>query len=104
MLARSLTLRLFLITVCLLTATTGVQGDDDHEIAQRLVQEGRIRPLMEILEAVRDEVPGEILEIEFETESDTYIYKLKILSSSGKVHEVEVDAETGEIGDIEDED
>jgi uncharacterized membrane protein YkoI len=76
--------------------------DEDHELARRLLEDGRIRPLVEIIEAVRAKVPGEILEIEFDTESGRYIYKLKLLSPGGQVQEVEVDATNGQIGEIED--
>src|SRR5512134_3829577 len=97
--------RVVLATV-LLIATTAVShaDDEDHEIARQLLKEGRIRPLVEIIEAVRAKIPGEILEVEFEVEDGAYVYTVKILNPGGKVREVEVDAASGEIGAIEDDD
>ena len=96
--------RFVLVTAFILTVTAAHAGDDDHEIARHLLQEGRIRPLVEIVEAVRAKIPGEILEVEFEAEDGSYIYTVKILSPGGRVQEVEVDAASGEIGEIEDDD
>ncbi len=96
--------RFVLVAAFLLAVTTASHADDEHEIARRLLQEGRIRPLIEIVEAVRAKVPGEILEVEFEVEDGSYVYTVKILSPGGKVQEVEVDATSGKIGEIEDDD
>jgi uncharacterized membrane protein YkoI len=97
--------RHFFIGLALFLATSAARSDDDdQELARRLVQDGRIRPLADIVAAVRPEVPGEILEVEFDTENGVYVYKLKILQADGKVEEVEVDAESGKVIKIEDED
>ena len=53
---------------------------------------------------VQAQVPGEVLEVEFEAEHGTHVYEFKILRSDGKVQEVEVDAATGKITKIEDDD
>ncbi len=45
-------------------------------------------------------VPGEIIEIELEIENGRLVYEIDILTSFG-VYEVEVDAYTGEIIEIE---
>jgi uncharacterized membrane protein YkoI len=86
-------------------ATIHTSGDDnDHERVRRLVQEGHIRPLVEIIETVHADVPGEILEVEFDIEDNVYVYKFKILKPNGNVQEVEVDAATGKVVETEDED
>jgi uncharacterized membrane protein YkoI len=78
--------------------------DDDHELARRLLTEGRILSLAKVVESVMAEVPGEMLEVEFEVEDGAYVYEIKILRPDGRVQEVEADAATGKILKIEDDD
>jgi uncharacterized membrane protein YkoI len=85
-------------------AALGGDDDDDHELAHRLTQEGRIRPLAEIVAAVQAKIPGEMIEVELDREDGAYVYELKILRSDGKIQEIEVDAATGRINKIEDDD
>lgn len=83
----------------------GAAGDDsDHDLARQLFEEGRILPLAEIVDKVRSEIPGEMLEVEFESDEGAYIYELKILRPDGRVQEVEVEAASGKIVKIEDDD
>src|SRR5688572_15008802 len=88
-----------------LSPSAALAGDDiDHQEAHRLLQEGRILPLSEILKRVSQKVPGEILEVELEFDDGAYVYELKILGRNGRVQEVEVDAPSGTILKIEDDD
>ena len=48
--------------------------------------------------------PGEIVEIELDREEGTLIYEVEVLSGSGRVRKVEIDARTGAVLEIEDED
>ena len=99
----------FLILIALIAAVAGapraaVGDDSDHDLARRLLKQGRILPLAEIVDKVRSEVPGEMLEVEFETDNGAYIYELKILRPDGRVQEIEVEAASGKIIKIEDDD
>jgi uncharacterized membrane protein YkoI len=78
--------------------------DDDHELARQLHQQGRILALADVMKAVQAQVPGEVLEVEFEAEHGAHVYEFKILRSDGKVQEVEADAATGKVTKIEDDD
>ncbi len=82
------------------------RADDDvgPEVAKRLLSEGRVRPLEEILTAVKAKVPGQLLEVELELEDGAYVYDLKILGANGRVVEVEADAKSGKILKVEDDD
>ena len=96
-----------LILIALIAAVAGVPrgalGDDsDHDLARRLLEQGRILPLAEIVDKVRSEIPGEMLEVEFETDDGAYTYELKILGPDGRVQEIEVEAASGKIVKIED--
>lgn len=97
--------RVFYILASLFLIAGGAWADDiDHERALELVREGRIRPLAEVVETVQRDVPGDMLEVELELEEGAYVYELKILRPKGNVQEVEVDAATGKILTIEDDD
>ena len=98
--------KFFLIGIVLLVsvATPARSDDINHEQAYQLLQEGRIRPLIEIIKDVSAKFPGEILEVELEREDGRYVYEVKILRPHGRVQEVEVDAKTGEILKVEDDD
>ena len=91
------------LTVC---AAPALSKNDDigHNEARRLVEEGRILPLEQILTDLQNNVPGKLLKTELEREHGRIIYDIKILRTDGRVQEVEIDASTGEILKIEDDD
>jgi hypothetical protein len=88
----------------LLAGVSALADDTDHDLARRLLEEGRIRPLAEVVAAVEAKVPGKMLEVEFELEDGVYIYEIKMLREDGRVQEVEVDAASGTILKVEDDD
>jgi uncharacterized membrane protein YkoI len=104
----SINARTSVLAVALVMLTAGAAAlradDDDHVLARRLLSEGRILPLAGVVENVLVQVPGEMLEVEFENEDGTYVYEVKILRPDGRVQEVEADAATGRILKIEDDD
>ena len=84
-----------------------VRADDEdigHEAARRLVESGRILSLDAILAKLSSLVPGKLIETELEYDDGRIMYDLKILRPNGQVQEVEIDAATGEIMKIEDDD
>jgi uncharacterized membrane protein YkoI len=86
-------------------AGSGAYADDvGPEVAKKLLSDGRIRPLSEILTAVNAKIPGQMLDVELERENGVYVYEFKLLRPDGKVQEVEADASTGNILKIEDDD
>lgn len=101
------TLRTSLIAGALMAALAAVPArghDDDHDLARKLVAEGRILALADVVARVKAEVPGEMLEVEFEAEHGAYVYEFKLLRPDGRVQEVEADAVTGKILKIGDDD
>lgn len=72
-------------------------SDDDREAARKLLQSGDILPLETILEKARVVQPGQVLEVEFESKRERYIYELEILDEAGVVYELKLDARTGEL-------
>jgi uncharacterized membrane protein YkoI len=90
--------------VIALAANAARADDVGPELAKRLLSEGRIKPLSEIITGVQAKVPGEMLEVRLELDDGIYVYELKLLRPNGKVQEVEVDAASGNILKIEDDD
>ncbi|MDX2257574.1 MAG: PepSY domain-containing protein [Hyphomicrobiaceae bacterium] len=76
-------------------------GPDD---ALRLLREGRILPLATLLDRLAATVPGHVVEMELEDDDGALVYDFKVLSPDGRLSEVEVDAATGEVLAIEDDD
>lgn len=95
------------LAAALLAALTsaGARADDiGPEMARKLLSEGRIRPLAEILDIVKAAVPGETVEVELELDDGVYVYEVKQLRSDGRVQEIKTNAATAKILKIEDDD
>ena len=78
----------------------GRNGDEEryekHERAAKRRQVGELLPLADLLKRLRKEIPGKILEIEFD-DDDPPVYEFYVLQPSGRVIEIELDARTGRI-------
>ena len=90
---------LFLVCMALLAGPlAAASAKDDCKSGQDCAlgarEEGKIRPLSEVLAAARTAVPGEVIKIELERERGVWVYEIKILATSGKRREVELNAET----------
>lgn len=102
--------RTLLLALALMFASGGLAHSDDrederrhdHERAQRAVKEGKARPLVEILDRVRDRLGGEVVGVEFDREGGRYAYEFKVVTPGGRLREVYVDAMTAEILKSED--
>lgn len=92
-----------LIAVALAAATVliigGARADDegkrkrrDHEVARDALTSGEIRPLEAIIAEVRRTMPGDIVGIELEKYSGHWVYKIKVISPSGTMQRVQIDA------------
>jgi len=64
------------------------------------MQRGEILPLTKILAIALAKVPGDVVEVEFKGGP---IYEVKVLTASGRLREVVLDARTGNLVKIEDE-
>ena len=86
----------------LLLAATPAWASGDQERARRALREGRIRPLAEILAMVQPRLGGRVIEVELGEEDGRFVYGFKVMTPRGRVREVEVDAATGEILEVDD--
>ncbi|MBD9527755.1 MULTISPECIES: PepSY domain-containing protein [Paracoccus] len=76
----------------------------DAGFARGAVLRGEILPLDQILKILRAEFDGQIVEIQLELEEGILTYEFDILSPDGRLFEVEIDAASGKILEVEDED
>jgi uncharacterized membrane protein YkoI len=74
----------------------------DHTAVREALHRGEVLPLMKILAIATKEVPGDVIEVELEDERGALVYEIKVLTSTGRVREVEIDARTGAVLKIED--
>ena len=93
---------LIVLAVGLVGLAAASSGHGDHERAREAVQQGEILPLERILERVRGEFDGEMLEVELEEEDHApfdgrLVYEIKMLAADGAVTELYYDARTGEL-------
>jgi uncharacterized membrane protein YkoI len=79
-----------------LIAPLPAQGDDvGHDEARRLRQAGAILPVETILERLRLQHPGRLLDLELERDDGRYVYEIEMLDAAGTVWELLFDARTG---------
>ena len=94
----------FVLLLCLASAVTPfVHADDDKRIRQ-LQRSGEILSLEQIFERARKVKPGRIVDVDLDTDHGRYIYEIELLESSGKVWEMEFDARTGKLLQLEQDD
>jgi uncharacterized membrane protein YkoI len=67
--------------------------DEVHEAVER----GDIRSLADILSAMRDKLPGEVVGVEIEHKEGRWLYEFRVLDREGRLFEVYVDARTAAI-------
>ncbi|MER2266961.1 PepSY domain-containing protein [Methylobacterium oxalidis] len=93
-----------LITVAVAAILSGVPNlshGSEQELARQALERGEIRPLDQVLRAARERVPGEVVKVELEREDGRWVYEIKILTESGKRREVEIDANSLEVLEVD---
>jgi len=85
-----------------LAGPDSVQADDDHVAAREALQRGEILPLARILAIVARHVPGDVIDVELERKDGRWRYEVKVLTSTGRVREVKLNARDGSVLEIED--
>jgi uncharacterized membrane protein YkoI len=103
-------LKIFLGSLlCLVIALgmTSSRADDDkkqreHDAIREALQRGEALPLVRILALAQQAVPGDVIEVELERKHEALVYEIKVLTQTGRVREIKLDARTGNILKIED--
>ena len=76
----------------------GIARDLDQDEALRLRREGVIMPFEQLMQHIGNAYPGStLLEAELEEEDGVLVYEVEILTTSGVVRELELDARNGNI-------
>ncbi len=88
-----------LLVLTLLSASgLSIARDLDQDEALRLRQEGRIRPLEQLINQAYARYPkATLLEAELEEEDGVYVYEIEFLVDKGVVRELEISATDGTI-------
>lgn len=76
---------------------------NEHNAVREALQRGEVLPLVKILAIANQQVPGDVIEVELEDKHEMLVYEIKILTGTGRVREVKIDARTGKVLKIEDE-
>jgi len=95
--ARRRSLAALALTLCVLGAGWSAHADDDHELARRMLEQGKVLPLRSVLERVEREFPGRALKVEFEHDEGRFVYKIRLLQADGRIARLEVDAVDGRV-------
>jgi uncharacterized membrane protein YkoI len=67
----------------------------DHDEAREAYEHGEALSLAQILRLAQRQVPGEVLDVELEREHGRLVYEIEILTPSGRVRQLILDARTG---------
>jgi len=81
------------IALAALTHAQGAGADESSRRAREGVQSGELRPLGQVLGQVTSAYPGRVIDVKL-TGS---VYRVKVLTASGRVVVVSVDGRTGRI-------
>ncbi len=97
---------LAMFLVLALAGSPALADDDDYYADQdrirAAVERGEALPLERVLAAAARHVPGEVIEVELDEDDGHLLYELKVLSRSGAVRELKLDARTGALLSVED--
>jgi len=77
--------------------STSPKGAKEHEIAREALRKGEVLPLTRILLIVGQRVPGDVIKVKLEEDDGRIEYEVKVLTPTGRVIEIELDARTGQI-------
>lgn len=78
-----------------------VRASDDNLRARAAVEAQQALPLAEILPGILERFDASLLEAEFESDRHGPVYEFELITGSGQMIEVKVDAATGEVIEIE---
>lgn len=84
-----------------LIAASALADRDDHDRARLALEAGEILPLVDILAAAEAARPGRVIEIELDRDDGRWVYDLELVSPEGFLYEMEIDAASGTILEVE---
>jgi uncharacterized membrane protein YkoI len=69
--------------------------DRDHDLARSALQRGEVLPIARILTLAAQILPGDVIEVELKERRGRLQYELKVLTPTGRVRELTLDARDG---------
>lgn len=93
---------LFLASTASSDSPATSDSPDDPDRARLAMELGLARPLVELLPMVERETRGHVVEVEFEFIDDAYMYEFEFIAEDGRLMEAVVDAKTGRILSVKD--
>ncbi|UJJ31199.1 PepSY domain-containing protein [Halopseudomonas maritima] len=94
-----------LLLCALVLIPLGVSARDlSQDEALALTEQGHIVPLQVFVNDALQRFPGRLLEAELELDDDRYIYEIEVVTRTRRVMELEYDAVTGDLLDVEEDD
>ena len=76
-------------------------ADIDHDTAQQLRARGTVLSLASIVAEATERWPGQVIESELSLEDGRYVYEIELLCTDGQIRELEYDAASGELLEVE---
>jgi len=76
--------------------------NDDQDLARQALQRGEVLPIARILELVAQHLPGDVIEVQLDERRGRLEYEIRVLTPSGRVRELVLDARTGAFVRFED--
>ena len=90
----ALLLALAVAAIALPPLAAGEDCKRNQDCALEAFQRGEVRPLSEVLAVARAKFLGEVVKVELDREDGIWVYEIKILTASGRVRELEINAKT----------
>lgn len=88
--------------LCAVAVSDSARADDvSIDQLRAAVARGEALPLSELRRRLSERFPGEIVDIGVDRDDGRFIYEFKVLQRSGRVIEVDMDAATASILDVE---
>lgn len=75
---------------------------NDQDLARQALQRGEVLPIARILELVPQHLPGDVIEVQLDERRGRLEYEIRVLTPSGRVRELVLDARTGAFVRFED--
>lgn len=94
-------MRLLLVGLLCLVAAGAPARADEQDDARAAVERGEIRPLDQVIAAAKRAAPGDVVDVELERDDGRWTYEIKILTAAGERREVEIDAKSLKIIEVD---
>jgi uncharacterized membrane protein YkoI len=90
-----------LVSLFALQAAPAFADASEQDRARQALERGEIRPLDQVLAAARKALPGDVVKIELDRDDGRWIYEIKVLTAGGERREVEIDAKSLHVLEID---